>query len=165
MMFETGRSVPVQVTVFMVTVWSLRLELQRAADRYPRLMVTLSEIDDVHERLGKADTLPAYCHALAELGVVAYDSYVSDGRTVFRTSEGSDLDTGPNHELVAIAPNPDHAAVHDTLALAGAGELGYAEMSRLLGSAGLERWSVDTRRQVMTYIDVLGEAVLVEQLE
>jgi uncharacterized protein YbcV (DUF1398 family) len=128
-------------------------------------MVTLAEIDDIHERLGKADTLPAYCRALADLGVIAYDSYVSDGRTVFRTADGGELDTGPNHEIVEIAAEPEHDAVHDTLARAGSGELGYGEMSRLLGAAGLERWSVDTRQQVMTYVDVLGETVLAERLE
>jgi uncharacterized protein YbcV (DUF1398 family) len=128
-------------------------------------MVTLSEIDDIHERLGKADSLPAYCQALADVGVIAYDSYVSDGRTVFRTADGGELDTGPNHELVPVETEPDHDAVHDTLARTEKGELGYAEMSRLLGAAGLERWSVDTRQQVMTYVDVRGEAVLVEQLE
>lgn len=127
-------------------------------------MVTLAEIDAVHDQFGMADTLDAYCRALADLDVTGYDSYVVDGHTVFRTTDGQELVTPAYHDVVEVATEPDHAAVHATLARVEAGELGYAEMSRLLGAAGLERWSVDTRRLVMTYTDVLGEAVLVEQL-
>ena len=127
-------------------------------------MVTLAEIDLVHEQLGKADTLDAYCRALAELGVTGYDSYVLDGHTVFRTKDGDELSTPAYHDVVEIAAEPDHAAVHGVLARAEAGEIGYVEMSELLGAAGLERWSVDTRQLVMTYTDVLGETVLSEQL-
>lgn len=127
-------------------------------------MVTLADLDVVHERLGKADTLDAYCRALADLGVTGYDSHVVDGRTVFHVDAADDLVTPAHHDLVEVATRPDHAAVHSVLARAAAGELGYVEMSELLGAAGLERWSVDTRQLVMTYVDVLGEPVLVEQL-
>ena len=127
-------------------------------------MVTLAEIDEVHGRLGNSDSLDAYCRALADLGVTGYDSYVTDGHTVFHTTHGRELVTPAYHEAVEVATEPDHAAVHATLARTEAGELDYGEMSRLLGAAGLERWSVDTRRLVMTYTDVLGEAALVEQL-
>jgi uncharacterized protein YbcV (DUF1398 family) len=127
-------------------------------------MVTLAELDLVHEQLGKADTLDAYCRALADLGVTGYDSYVVDGRTVFRTTDGSQLTTPAHHDIIDIATEPDHAAVRTTLARAAAGEVGYVEMSQLLGAAGLDRWSVDTLGLVMTYTDVLGEVVLVEQL-
>ena len=127
-------------------------------------MVTLAEIDAVHEQLGKADTLDAYCHALADLGVTGYDSYVFDGHTVFHLNSGDDLVTPAHHDLVEVATEPDHAAVHTVLGRAEAGELGYVEMSELLGAAGLERWSVDTRQLVMTYVDVHGEAALVEHL-
>lgn len=128
-------------------------------------MVTLAELDEIHERLGKADTLVAYYGALADVGVTGYDSYVADGRTVFRTADGQELETGANHDPLGVATDPDHAAVHETLARAAAGELGYLEMSRLLAGAGLERWSVDTRALTMTYSDVRGEVVLLEQLE
>ena len=127
-------------------------------------MVTLAEIDEVHDRLGKADTLGEYCRALAGLGVTGYASYVVDGRTAFQTADGRTLMTGAHHEPIEVAPQPDHAAVQGALARAAAGEVGYVEMSRLLGAAGLERWSVDTARLTMTYTDVLGDVVLVEHL-
>ncbi len=127
-------------------------------------MVTLAEIDLVHEELGKADTLDAYCRALADLGVTGYASYVIDGHTVFRTEAGDQLATPAHHDAVAIAAEPDHAAVRSVLARAATGEIGYVEMSQLLGNAGLESWSVDTHRLEMTYTDVNGDIVLVERL-
>ncbi len=128
-------------------------------------MVTLADLDLLHQQLGRADTLDAYCRALADLGVTGYDSHVVDGRTVFRTTEGDELVTPAHHDLIEIATEPDHAAVRATLSRADAGEIGYVEMSELLGAAGLERWSVDTRRLVMTYVDVLGVTVLTEKLD
>ncbi len=126
--------------------------------------MTLAQIDLLHERLGKADSLDEYCRALADLGVTGFDSYVVDGHTVFRTTEGTELASPAHHDVVEIAVAPDHAAVRRALDRAAAGEVGYVEMSTLLGAAGLERWSVDTQRLVMTYVDSLGETVLVEQL-
>ncbi len=45
-------------------------------------MVTLAEIDAVHDQFGMADTLDAYCRALADLDVTGYDSSSSTGTRV-----------------------------------------------------------------------------------
>jgi hypothetical protein len=42
------------------------------------LVFTIEQIDELHRRLGRADTLVDYVRSLAELGVVRYDSFVSD---------------------------------------------------------------------------------------
>lgn len=127
-------------------------------------MVTLAQIEDVHDRLGSRESLGAYVRELREIGVSGYDSFLSDGRTEFSCSDGTTLTSGVHHEALAVVAEPDHAAIHDALAKAQRGDSSYLEMSKELADAGLERWSVDTVALTMTYVDIAGRHVLVEQL-
>ena len=46
-------------------------------------MFTLEQINDIHDRLGNAETLPQYLEALKNIGVVKYDSYIVDGHSEY----------------------------------------------------------------------------------
>jgi hypothetical protein len=44
---------------------------------------TLDQIEELHERLGTAETLSDCVRSLAALGVTRYDSFVSDGHSEY----------------------------------------------------------------------------------
>ena len=46
-------------------------------------MFTLEEINDIHDRLGEAETLPQYLEALKNIGVDKYDSFITDGHSEY----------------------------------------------------------------------------------
>ncbi len=52
-------------------------------------MFTLEQINDLHARLGKAETLIEYVRALNASGVEKYDSYLTDGHSASSLSERS----------------------------------------------------------------------------
>jgi uncharacterized protein YbcV (DUF1398 family) len=125
---------------------------------------TLEEIDELHERLGSAQTLTEYVQALAALGVENYDSFVCDGHSEYRGSGRQRVTSQAVHDVLAVAQTSDRDAFLDHLRCHERGETSYIEMSKGLAASGIERWSVDTHAMTMTFYDRSGEALLVEQV-
>jgi hypothetical protein len=46
-------------------------------------MFTLEQINEIHDRLGRAESLAQYVKALNALGVETYDSYIMDGHSEY----------------------------------------------------------------------------------
>ncbi|HWA67438.1 MAG TPA: DUF1398 family protein [Mycobacteriales bacterium] len=127
-------------------------------------MFTIEEIDELHERLGNANTLPDYVRALGALGVVRYDSFISDGHSEFFAADGRKVVSQSAHEELAVAETSDREAFLGHLRRHERAETSYLEMSRGMAESGVERWTVDVGAMTMTFHGRTGEALLVEQI-
>ncbi|MFI5731803.1 DUF1398 family protein [Kribbella sp. NPDC051587] len=125
-------------------------------------MFTLEQVDEIHERLGKASTLGAFLEALREIGVVASDSYVTDGHTTYFGADGHEVSTSPAHEVFEVAASSDKDAFLAELKRVEEESAGYVEMSRAFAAAGVEKWTFDTQALTITYYDRAGSALLAE---
>lgn len=127
-------------------------------------MFTLAEIDELHARLGTASHLPDYLQALAEIGVVRFESFLVDGHTEFFAADGQRVSSAPHHEDLVVAGTSDREAFLEHLRRHAAGETTYVEMSAGLAARGVEKWAADTAALTMTYVDRAGEVLLVEDV-
>lgn len=127
-------------------------------------MFTIEQIEELHGRLGSAETLADYVRSLAELGVVRYDSYVSNGHSEYLGHDGHRVTSQPVHDELPVAADSDRNAFLDHLGRHERGETSYLEMSRGMADSGLERWTVDTHAMTMTFYNRSGEVLLVEQI-
>lgn len=127
-------------------------------------MVTYQQINDIHERLGKVETLAEYANALLEIGIVRYDTFVSDGHSEFFTKDGQSVFSPVYHEAFAVADIVDKADFQKTMKLTEDGMLGYEAMSKALAECGVEKWSMDTQSVTLAYTDKAGTELLVEKL-
>jgi uncharacterized protein YbcV (DUF1398 family) len=125
---------------------------------------TIEEIDELHRRFGQADTLPDYVHALAELGVVRYDSFVADGHSEYVGLDTRTVSSSPAHKTLSVVGTSDCDAFLGHLRRHERGETSYTDMSKGLAESGIERWTVDTHAMTMTFYDTAGTALLVEQI-
>ena len=66
-------------------------------------MFTIDQIDDLHARLGSAQTLPEDVQALKAIGVERYDSYLADGHSGYFVQRGQRVVSPPVHEVLAVA--------------------------------------------------------------
>lgn len=66
-------------------------------------MFTLEQIDDIHDRLGRQDTLVPYLQALNAIGVERSDSFIADGHAEYFGAGSEKVVTPPAHEVLAIA--------------------------------------------------------------
>ncbi|MDC5696876.1 DUF1398 domain-containing protein [Intrasporangium calvum] len=124
----------------------------------------MAQIEELHGRLGRAETLADYLRGLAELGVVRFESFLVDGHSEFFSADGGRVVSAPHHELLTVAETTDRAAFFEHLQRHRDKETSYVEMSAGLAASGVEKWVGDTAALTMTYVDRAGVALLVEQV-
>ena len=127
-------------------------------------MFTREQIEELHRRLGNAETLSDYVRSLATLGVVRYDSFVSDGHSEYLGPDSHRVISPPAHDDLSVAEDSDRDAFVDHLRRHEQGETNYLEMSKGLADSGVERWTVDTHAMTITFLGRSGEVLLVDQL-
>ena len=54
-------------------------------------MFTFEQINDIHDRLGNAETLAQYLEALKNIGVDKYDSFITDGHSEYFGKDGNEM--------------------------------------------------------------------------
>jgi uncharacterized protein YbcV (DUF1398 family) len=128
-------------------------------------MFTIEQITDIHDRLGNSDTLGPYLRALREIGVETYDSYITDGHSEYHGADGQTLVGPAFHERFAIAETCDRQQFLETMREVEQGGLGYVEMSKALADNGVEKWTFDTGKLTITYLDRAGNVLLAENVE
>lgn len=127
-------------------------------------MFTLEQINDIHERFGEQATLPQYLQALKAIGVYKYDSFIMDGHSEYDSNDGQKLVSSPVHEHLAIAKTADRESFLNQLTLHSEGKTNYLELSKGLADSGIEKWTFDTHKMTLTYYDIAGRELLVEEI-
>jgi len=127
-------------------------------------MFTIEQINELHNRLGSANTLLEYVRALRAVGVERYDSYVTDGHSEYFGKDGHMVPSPPAHETLLVAETSNRESFLRHLKLHEQGETTYIEMSQGLAESGIEKWSVDANRETMTFLDKEGHEMLVERI-
>jgi uncharacterized protein YbcV (DUF1398 family) len=125
---------------------------------------TIADVEDVHDRLGTADTLAAYLRELNAMGVARAESFLSDGHSEYVSKDGYRVVGPATHEplVVAGAPIPDQA--REVLERHGRGESSYVQMSKGLAAGGIAKWTFDTERMTISYRDVADNEVMVDEI-
>jgi uncharacterized protein YbcV (DUF1398 family) len=127
-------------------------------------MFTIEQIDDIHERLGSAETVARYLRALRAIGVERSDSFIADGHTEYFGENGHRVVSGPAHHALVIAETSDREGLLEHLRLHGQGRTSYLEMSEGLAASGIEKWTFDTGGMTISYYDRAGNELLVEAI-
>lgn len=127
-------------------------------------MFTLEQINDIHDRLGNAETLSQYLEALKNIGVDKYDSFLTDGHSEYFGKGGHVVISPPVHETLSIARTSNRESFLKHLDLHNQGKTSYLEMSKGLAECGIEKWTFDTHQMTITYYDTNGNEILVETI-
>jgi uncharacterized protein YbcV (DUF1398 family) len=127
-------------------------------------MFTLEQLNDLHDRLGKQDTVRDYVRALRSLGVRRYESYIVDGHTEFFGEDGQKILSPPAHEVLPVCDVSDAGMARHHLDLHDQRKTSYLEMSRGLANSGIEKWVVDTHAMTMVFCDKQGSELIVEEI-
>jgi uncharacterized protein YbcV (DUF1398 family) len=127
-------------------------------------MFTMEQINEIHDQLGRAESLAQYVKALNAIGVETYDSYITDGHSEYFGNSGQKVTSPPAHEVLTIADASDREQFLKHLNLHNEGKTSYVEMSQGLADSGIEKWTVDTKNMTMTFYDKVGNEMLIESI-
>jgi len=129
------------------------------------IMFNLQQINDIHDKFGKSETLGLYLKELRLIGVNLQESYLSDGHSVYYGNNGEKLESPSIHKTYIISDNSDKNSFMRTLKLAEEGKLNYFDMSEQFAHSGVEKWVFDTDQMTITYYDKIGDTLLREDIK
>jgi uncharacterized protein YbcV (DUF1398 family) len=127
-------------------------------------MFELKEIKEAHSKVKTGADFPSYVQALIKLGVKKYDTYVSDGHTVFFGDENYVIQSEARYPKLNIANICDKERFRHYLKNHQRGQTDYPVFCSDSAATGVEKWTVDMSEMTCTYYDKANNKMLEEKI-
>ena len=127
-------------------------------------MFQLEEIKQAHSKVKSGADFPAYVQELIKLGVKKYDTYVSDGHTLFVGEHNYRLQTAPKYAALNVNDTGNAEKFTHYLKIHQQGQTDYPAFCNHSAETGVEKWTVDTNLLTCTYYDKSNNIMLEEKI-
>ena len=127
-------------------------------------MFTIDQINEAGSKIRSGADFPGYVQDLIRLGVIGYESYVSDGHATYWDMSGYKISRNKGYPEIKIADQSDKTLFQKDLKEHQQGNTNYSTFCADCARTGVERWVVDTIKLTCSYFDKSGEEILVESI-
>lgn len=127
-------------------------------------MFTIDQIKAAHSKVKSGADFPIYVQDLIKLGLVKYDSFVTDGHAVYFGENGFSIQSGARYSPLVIAVPGNAALLEQALASHQLGKTDYPTFCKQSANAGVEKWTVDAKKLTCTYYDEAENELVSEQI-
>lgn len=125
-------------------------------------MFTLEDIKKAHAGVKSGADFPQFIKDLKRLGVVGFETYVSDGHTVYYNENGETVISGQVYDFLEVKNVSSVEAFKKGLREHQEGKSDYMGFCRMCAETGVEKWVVSMGEMTCTYFDV-KEGMMVEE--
>lgn len=126
-------------------------------------MFTTDHIKAAHAKVKSGADFPRYIQDIKALGVLSYEHYVTDGRTVYHGHDHA-AEAPAKYGPFAIALKGDSEQLANHLKIHQAGQTDYLTFCRQSAEDGVEKWTVDIEKMTCTYYDLTGNEMIAETI-
>ncbi|WP_337043773.1 DUF1398 domain-containing protein [Emticicia sp. 17c] len=127
-------------------------------------MFTLEQIKTAHAKVKSGADFPKYIQELKQLGIVFYETYVSDGHTHFVGQRQEQLTSAAKYTALTIAEQSDTPQFIAELKAHQAGQTDYPAFCDSCARLGINKWVVSMEKMTCTYYNKAGHELLVEEI-
>jgi len=127
-------------------------------------MFTLQQIGAAHAKVKTGADFPSYIRDLKTLGVIYYETFVSDGHTEYQGNNQQTVISEPKYQPLHIKSTPNPEQFRSDLAGHQQGRSDYLAFCRQSAAAGIEKWAICMEQMTCTYFDKAGNKILVENI-
>lgn len=127
-------------------------------------MFELKDIKEAHSKVKSGSDFPGYVQALIQLGIKKYDTFVSDGHTIYSGDNGFQLRTEPQYTPLSVANISDKDRFKHFLKMHQRGQSDYPAFCNHAAGTGVEKWTVDMASMTCTYYDKANIKMLEEEI-
>jgi uncharacterized protein YbcV (DUF1398 family) len=127
-------------------------------------MFTAEQIRLAHSKTRSGADFPSYIRDIKGLGVTFYETFLTDGHSVYHGRNNFELTTPPGFETVSIPGESNKEQLKADIADHQQGKSGYAEFIRQSTRNGVAKWAICMDAMTCTYYDRSGNKLLVEQI-
>ena len=127
-------------------------------------MFTIEQIKAAHSKVQTGADFPAYIQDIIKLGVLSYETYVTDGHTDYAGKSGYAISSDKKYATLTIADSANTAQFETNLKAHQQGKSNYATFCNGCAKCGVEKWKVDVKAMTCTYYDKTGNDILTETI-
>ena len=127
-------------------------------------MFTITQLKKANLKVQSGADFPAYVQDLVNLGVISYETRVTDGCTSFMGHNNYQLHSESKYPRIAIADRTDTENFKQHLKAHQEGKTHYLSFCKHAAEAGVERWIVNTSVMTCTYLDKKGNEMFAESI-
>ena len=120
------------------------------------------QIKEAHAKVKSGADFPTYVQDLIQLGVKKYDTFVTDGHSVYTDYDEAELHSDAKYPALQIASTGDSEKFNLRLKLHQQGGTDYPTFCQDAADCGVLKWTVDLQAMACTYYDLAGKAMKVE---
>lgn len=126
-------------------------------------MFTIDQIKEAHSKVKSGADFPKYVQDLMSLEVVSYDTYVSDGHSIYFGKDGFDVQSKAKYPAIKVAEKSSKEKFQQYLKIHQQGQTDYTTFCQHSAETGVEKWTVDMNGMTCTYYDKQGAINLIEK--
>jgi uncharacterized protein YbcV (DUF1398 family) len=142
--------------IFVILKWSRCKKLKD--------MFKIDQIKSAHSKVKSGADYPAYVQELIKIGVIGYETYVSDGNTTYFGANHYRIESGPKYDALVVSENSDTAAFKRDLKAHQEGKTNFPRFCLDAARSGVEKWVVSMDVMTCTYLDKNGQILVTESI-
>jgi uncharacterized protein YbcV (DUF1398 family) len=127
-------------------------------------MFELKDIKAAQSVIKTGADFPKYVQQLIKLGVKKYETYVSDGHTVYYGEDNFRVTTDPLYPRLSVANISDKDRFKHFLKNHQRGQTDFPAFCKHAADTGVEKWTMDMETMTCTYVDKANNRMLEEQI-
>ena len=127
-------------------------------------MFTIEQVKQAHSKVKSGADFPAYIKDIKQLGVINYETFVSDGHTNYYGVDDYKATTPAKYGELSIAETNNPEQFRADLKAHQQGKTDYPGFCNDCAKSGIEKWVVDTIKMTCTYYDKSGNDILIENI-
>ncbi|MBK7342294.1 MAG: DUF1398 family protein [Saprospiraceae bacterium] len=125
-------------------------------------MFTVEQIELAHSKVRSGADFPAYIQNIKTLGVVSFETRVTDSCTTYFGRNKFQTQSTPKYDPLLIAETSDKSQFCEYLQMHQKGETDYFKFCSHCAETGIEKWIVDLEQMTCTYYDKAQNEILIE---
>lgn len=125
-------------------------------------MFTIEQIELAHTKIKSGAEFPKYIQEIKEIGVTAFETWVTDSHTKYFGKNGFQTKSKPKYDEMEIANHSNKEKFNHYLKIHQKGETDYFTFCKQCAETGIEKWIVNLDKMTCTYYDKAENEILVE---
>lgn len=125
---------------------------------------TLEKIKAAHAKTKSGADFPNYIQEIKEMGVIAYEHYLSDGHIKYHGENDYTIAAPAKWDTKKISNESNFEVLKAKLKIHQAGKTDYLTFCAEAAEIGVEKWIVDIKSMTCTYYDLQANKMLTEKI-
>jgi uncharacterized protein YbcV (DUF1398 family) len=127
-------------------------------------MFTIEQIKAAHSKVKSGADFPAYIREIKQLGVLGYETFVSDGHTHYFGADNFRANAPAKYSEQTISETANVEQFKADLKEHQQGKTDFLTFIKMCATFGIEKWIVSLNKMTCTYYDKAGNEILIETI-